>query len=133
MAPKKSPLEEMLEIAQSEKAFTSSPEELHDLYGKSRHILKTFRTGLNDTTIWSIAQQHFYLALMTGHDSEAELMLNKLSDRFGSSSEKIVLFRSQYIEATQGLEAADEFLRERDERELVCLLYFMISLQLWGL
>lgn len=119
MAPKKSVLQQVKDAAQAEAAFTLSPAELHELYKKSHYVVQTQTSGLDDQTLWTIIQQHFYLALITEKESEAELMLKRLIDRFGENCERVVLAKSQYLEATEGVEAAQKFLANRDGREIV--------------
>lgn len=111
-------VQRLLETFQQEKAFTASPPDLHDMFKESRYAL-TFRNSLDDTATWSLVQQHFYLALMTGHDVDAELALGELTQRFGADAERVVLCKSQYLEVTKGISEAEAFLKKREEKEIV--------------
>lgn len=119
MSSKKTTLTEVLDAAFVEKAFTGTPPEILQLYAKSRYIIKTHSATLDDTTTWAVLLQHFHLSLITGRDSEAELILQRLTDRFGASCERVVLCKSQYIEATAGIEKAEEFLKSRESKEII--------------
>lgn len=106
---------------QQEKAFTASPAELLDLYQASRSYLNRYQGTIDDETWFGLLQQHFYLSLMTSQDNDASLMLNRISDRFGEKTSRVALMKSQYLEVTEGPEAALIYLKNREENDFIAL------------
>lgn len=104
---------------QQEKAFTASPAVLLELYKSSRIYLNRYQGSIDDETWYGLLQQHFYLSLMTSHDNDASLMVNRITDRFGEKTNKVALMKSQYIEVTEGSEAALAYLSRREENDFV--------------
>lgn len=105
---------------EQEKAFTASPPELLELYKTSRVYLNRYQGTMDDSTWFGLLQQHFYLSLMTSHDNDAKLMLNRIIDRFGEKTSRVALMKSQYLEVTQGSEAALAYLNKRENNDFVC-------------
>lgn len=108
---------------EQEKAFTALPAELLELYKMSRIYLNRYQGRMDDETWFGLLQQHFYLSIMTCHDNDASLMVNRLTDRFGEKTPRVALMRSQYIEVSEGSEAAFKYLSKREDNDFVCPLH----------
>lgn len=116
-----STLEYLKNAIKHEKAFTSSPKELSELYSTSRTFLTRTQGSMDDNTWFNLLSQHFYLALFTSHDNDANLMLARITDRFGEKTGRVALLKSQYLEATEGSTSAVEYLKKRPENELLTM------------
>lgn len=106
---------------EQEKAFTAPPAELLELYKASRIYLNRYQGTMDDETWFGLLQQHFYLSLMTSHDNDASLMLNRITDRFGEKTSRVALMKSQYLEISEGREAAYTYLMQREENDFVAM------------
>lgn len=111
----------LLSAMQQEKAFIATPPELAILYKQSRQILTQYQGSIDDETWFGLLQQHFYLSLFSSHDNDASLMLGRITDRFGEKTGRVALMKSQYIEATEGPDAAIEYLKSRPDNDFVCI------------
>lgn len=104
-----------------DRAFTVPPAELLELYKASRIYLNRSQGTIDDDTWYGLLSQHFYLSIMTSHDNDASLMLNRITDRFGETTSRVALMKSQYLEVTEGPEAAYKYLTERDENDFIAM------------
>lgn len=82
-----------------------TPEQALSLFHETKAYLNTaFQNVLLDSSkeLYDLAELQFYLALITHHDTEAKLMLDRLTDKFGhyTKSQRIAILRSVYLEAT---------------------------------
>lgn len=113
---------ELIDAMERGKAFNGTPAEIHELYMKSHQYI-SMSSGISrndDTTTWNLIQQHFHLCLITSHDNEATLMLDRMKDRFGAEAPKVVICTAQLLEATKGIEESSKYLKARDEKNIVC-------------
>jgi len=111
----------LISAMQQEKAFTASPSELATLYKQSRQFLTQYQGSIDDETWFGLLQQHFYLSLLSSHDNDASLMLGRITDRFSEKTGRVALMKSQYIEATEGPQAAIKYLESRPDNDLLSL------------
>lgn len=120
MPKPKSILEVVVNAANAQTAFTATYSNINYLFPLSSYVLRNELSRVDDQTSWSIIQHHFYLCLVSKRDSEAALMLQRITERFGEDCERVVVAKSQFLEATEGLKEAEEFLASRNENEIVC-------------
>ena len=82
----------------------------------SSSVSTTFPASMfstRDTTeLWDELEQLFYACLRTGDDESAFLCVEKLSQRFGSTNERVMALRGLYQEATAADEAAGRKILE---------------------
>lgn len=112
---------ELIDAMEREKAFTGTQAEIHELYMKSHQYISmsSGTSRKDDTTAWNLIQQHFHLCLITSHDNEATLMLDRMKDRFGAEAPKVVICTAQLLEATKGIAESSQYLKGRDEKNIV--------------
>ncbi|KAM9910066.1 hypothetical protein OXX69_004839 [Metschnikowia pulcherrima] len=94
------------------------PAQLDSLHAEVGQFIKTHSESLTATTLFSIYELQFYLSLLTNHDVEAKSYLDRFNDQFaGKKSQKIMVLRSMYYEATGDMKAAINALGQ-DPNEL---------------
>lgn len=120
MPKAKTVLQAVVNAANAQTVFTSNFSAINHLYPLSSYVLRNELSRVDDQTSWSIIQHHFYLCLVSERDSEAALMLQRMTERFGEDCERVVVAKSQFLEATEGLQEAEKFLASRNENEIVC-------------
>ncbi|KAJ9602263.1 Inositol phosphatase SIW14 [Cladophialophora chaetospira] len=83
---------------------------------KSSSVSTTFPASMFNTTdsaeLWDDLEQLLYACLRTGDDKSAFLCVEKLSERFGSTNERVMALRGLYQEATAPDESAGRKILE---------------------
>lgn len=99
--------------------LTMTPAELTDVYDKSSNLITSGVAArkLDSSEIFSLYELHFNLSLLTSHDVEASAILTTLTDRFGTESPRVAVLQALYIEATDSLAKALEYIDSRPETE----------------
>ena len=59
----------------------------------------SFRTSVDSPEIWAFYENLFLSCLRTGDDKSAHMCLERLTDRFGASNERLMSLRGLYREA----------------------------------
>ncbi|ANB11144.1 Emc2p [Sugiyamaella lignohabitans] len=98
--------------------YNASPRDLESLHAESRQYLSKAQHLIPEEQLLGLLEQHFYLALLTCKDSEAKLVLQRLTDRITEDPSRVAILKAQYIEATDGPEAAQKFLSARPTGDL---------------
>jgi ER membrane protein complex subunit 2 len=105
-------LNDLLESANRFDCHNLNPREVKLLYEASKSYL--FSSGsLKEDELYTLLEQHFYLAIVTGKDNEAKLTLQKIIDRFTEEPSKVAVLKSQYLEVTEGHAASQQYLSSR--------------------
>ena len=80
------------------------------ILAKSSSVSTTFPASMFNTAdsaeLWDDLEQLLYACLRTGDDESAFLCVEKLSQRFGSTNERVMALRGLYQEATAPDDAA---------------------------
>jgi ER membrane protein complex subunit 2 len=86
-----------------------------------QQIFPTFLSNhaSDNSNQWSLHEQLLLTCLRTGDDKSAHLCLEKLTERFGRTNERIMALRGLYQEATAADEAALKSILQDYERILV--------------
>lgn len=93
-----------------------APEKALGFYHENAQYLKTVNSFTPQKELFDLTELQFYLALITGHDTEARLMLSRITDQFGRvNSERITILQSVYMEAFEGEKAAAEYLEKQPQ------------------
>ncbi|KIW72429.1 hypothetical protein PV04_00624 [Phialophora macrospora] len=83
---------------------------------KSSSVSTTFPASMfntaDSTELWNDLEQLLYACLRTGDDESAFLCVEKLSQRFGATNERVMALRGLYQEATAPDEAAGRKILE---------------------
>ena len=88
-----------------------SPARLQELYSQLKHYLLASANILDATTLFDLYQLMFYVLLLTEHDLEAKLYLDRIRDQFsGKKSQKFAVLRLMYHEALGETALAKEVL-----------------------
>lgn len=111
--------------------FDLSPEELKELYNESSRFLSKNQRSLDADSLYGLLYQHFYLALLCNEDSVAKVTLQRISDRFGDSSH-VAILRAQYLEATEGVKVAQEYLSSRNNTDFAAFKRKTVILKVKG-
>lgn len=107
----------LLELHRSGKHSSLTPQQLEYFYDICHKYLKIHESSpssdLSESELYDILELHFYLALQTGHDIELGALLQQLGDRFeAQKSERLVLLKSVFIEATESPQRALSYIQE---------------------
>lgn len=94
-----------------------SPEKLHQLHKDVGQILPTAQEKLDSAELFDLYELYFHVSLLTNHDVNAKLMLDRFNDEFsGQRSQKYLILKSMYYEATgKDREAVDALGASTDE------------------
>lgn len=77
------------------------PARLHDLHAEVGAYLKRSADKLDAVALFDLYELQFHLLLLSNHDIEAKLYLDRINDQFGGKkSQKIMVLRLMYLEAT---------------------------------
>lgn len=88
-------------------------------YGQQQIFPTFLRTYVSDSSDqWLLHEQLLLTCLRTGDDKSAHLCLEKLTERFGPSNERIMALRGLYQEATAADEVALRSILQDYERIL---------------
>ncbi|GEQ68038.1 hypothetical protein JCM33374_g1704 [Metschnikowia sp. JCM 33374] len=88
-----------------------NPMQLDALHSEVGHFLKAASDYLDAVDLFDIYELQFYISLLTNHDVEAKSLLDRFNDQFsGKKSQKIMVMRSMYYEATGDVKAAIDAL-----------------------
>lgn len=84
-----------------------SPPELQKLHRDVTDYLNSRGDKVDSIELFDLYELQFYLLLLTNHDIEAKTCLDRINDQFASKrSQKIMVLRLMYFEATGDLKAA---------------------------
>lgn len=88
-----------------------NPEELDVLHTEVGQYLKNYGDTLDAGDLFALYELQFYVLLLTNHDVEAKSYLDRFNDQFaGKKSQKIMVLRLMYYEATGDKKAAIDAL-----------------------
>lgn len=86
---------------------TFSPDKLAALHQEVGGYLNVHSGQLDLSDQFDLYELQFYLALLTNHDVEAKSYLDRINDQFaGKQSQKIMILRLMYYEASGDMKAA---------------------------
>ncbi|ODV85767.1 hypothetical protein CANARDRAFT_27860 [[Candida] arabinofermentans NRRL YB-2248] len=91
----------LLTLHRTGKYATLTPSQSLKFYNLNGMFIETNESKLTSLQYYALLELQFFLSLMTMHDIEAKVILDKLSDQFDTtSSEKLVVLKSYYLEST---------------------------------
>lgn len=108
--------EKLLKTAKTGQYTKLSPKDLDEFYPLSEQFLSTNQSSLPEDELYLLLFQHIHLALYTGNDSSAKVTTQKLSDRFGESSPYVGVATANYLEATEGSKATQDYLSSKRDQ-----------------
>lgn len=94
-----------------------SPEKLHNLHKELGLMLPKAQESLEPSELFDLYELYFHVSLLTNHDVNAKLMLDRFNDEFsGQRSQKYLILKSMYYEATgEDKKAVDALGQSKDE------------------
>lgn len=94
-----------------------SPEKLHNLHKELALMLPKAQESLDSAELFDLYELFFHVSLLTNHDVNAKLMLDRFNDEFsGQRSQKYQILKSMYYEATgEDKKAVDALGQSQDE------------------
>lgn len=114
--------QKLLEIHHSGIFTQFSPEETVKTHEQLREVLNIEIDRLTDVEYYDLIELGFYLSLIMGKDKESRNCLQLLVDKFGDDlSPRIASLKATYLQATEGTQAAIEYLSKRPGDELQSL------------
>lgn len=94
-----------------------SPEQLNKLHKELTLMLPKAQESLDSAELFDLYELYFHVSLLTKHDVNAKLMLDRFNDEFsGQRSQKFLILKSMYYEATgEDKKAVDTLGQSQDE------------------
>lgn len=94
-----------------------TPEKLHNLHKELALMLPKAQESLDSAELFDLYELFFHVSLLTNHDVNAKLMLDRFNDEFsGQRSQKYQILKSMYYEATgEDKKAVDALGQSQDE------------------
>ncbi|CAI5759878.1 unnamed protein product [Candida verbasci] len=109
----------LLLIASSGQFAKFTSQQLLDTYSELNQFLLSYTSKLDSIELFNLYELNFYLAILTKNESDAKLTLDRLTDQFGTNSQRIKILQSIYQESIGNLKAAGDYLTENpDELQL---------------
>ncbi|ODV95387.1 hypothetical protein PACTADRAFT_33955 [Pachysolen tannophilus NRRL Y-2460] len=106
----------LLDLQKYGKFATLDPKDLFDVYKVTHKFIElnpSPNSSINEFEYYQIIELNFNLCIQTNHDIEAKAMLDILEDKFNiEASERLIVLKSVYIEATFNPQDALNFLNK---------------------